>query len=109
MPSTTIARGNVLSQTFIGPSLTPVAVAAYTTASQTFNIAGLLTTDIVQYVGLQGAQTAGVTGAECDVLTPGVLTVQFLNSTAASVTPTAGIYVFSVTRAESLPLPLTAV
>ena len=109
MPSTTISRGNVLSQTYIGPSLTPVAVAAYTTAAQTFNIAGLQTTDIVQYVGLSGAQTAGVTGAECDVLSPGVLTVQFLNSTAASITPAAGIYVFSVTKVENLPLPTTAV
>jgi hypothetical protein len=109
MSSTTISRGNVLSQTFIGPSLTPVAVAAYTTAAQTFNIPGLQTTDIVQYVGLQGAQTAGVTGAECDVLTPGVLTVAFLNSTAASVTPAAGIYVFSVTTCENFPLPTNAV
>jgi hypothetical protein len=109
MSSTTISRGNVLSQTYIGPSLTPVAVAAYTTATQTFKIAGLQTTDIVQYVGLQGAQTAGVTGAECDVLTAGVLTVAFINSTAASVTPAAGVYVFSVTQVENLPLPVTAV
>ena len=109
MPSTTLARGNVLSQTYIGPSLTPVSVAAYTTAAQTFNIPGLQTTDIVQYVGLQGAQTAGVTGAECDVLTPGVLTVAFLNSTSGALVPAAGIYIFAVTRAETLPLPTTAV
>jgi hypothetical protein len=108
MPSTTIARGNVLSQTYIGPSLTPVSVASYTTASQTFNIAGLQTTDIVEYVGLQGAQTAGLTGAECDVLTTGVLTVAFLNTTAGALTPAAGIYVFSVTRTDG-SLPATAV
>jgi len=109
MPSTTISRGNVLSQTYIGPSLTPVSVASYTTAAQTFNIAGLLTTDIVQYVGLAGAQTAGVTGAECDVLTNGVLTVAFLNSTSGAVTPAPGTYVFCITRCENLPLPTTAV
>jgi len=109
MPSTTLSRGNVLTQIYIGPSLTPVSVAAYTTAAQTFNIAGLQTTDIVQYVGLAGAQTAGVTGAECDVLTPGVLTVAFINSTAGALVPAAGIYVFCVTRAENLPLPTTAV
>ena len=109
MPSTTLSRGNVLSQIYIAPSITPVAVASYTTAAQTFNIAGLQTTDIVQYVGLQGAQTAGVTGAECDVLTAGVLTVAFINSTAGSVTPAAGLYVFCVTRCENLPLPTTAV
>ena len=108
MPSTTISRGNVLSQTYIAPYLTPVSVAAYTTAAQTFNIAGLQTTDIVQYVGLSGAQTAGVTGAECDVFTNGVLTVAFLNSTAAGVVPAAGNYVFCITRCENLPLPTTA-
>ena len=52
MPSTTLSRGNVLSQIYIAPSITPVAVASYTTAAQTFNIAGLQTTDIVQYVGI---------------------------------------------------------
>ena len=109
MPSTTLSRGNVLTQIYIGPTLTPASVASYTTAAQNFNIAGLQTTDIVQYVGLAGAQTAGVTGAECDVLTPGVLTVAFLNSTAAPVTPASGIYVFCVTRCENLPLPTTAV
>jgi len=109
MPSTTISRGNVLSQSYIGPYLTPVSVASYTTAAQTFNIPGLQTTDIVQYVGLAGAQTAGVTGAECDVLTNNVLTVAFINSTAGAVTPTAGTYVFCVTRCENLPLPTTAV
>jgi len=108
MPSTTITRGNVLSTTFIGPSLTPVAVASYTSAAQNFNIAGLQTTDQVIAVGLNGNQTAGIIIAECDVLTAGVLTVQFANTTNASVTPAAGTYVFAVTRTDG-PLPLNMV
>ena len=108
MSSTTITRGNSHETFYMGPSLTPVAVASYTSASQTFNIAGLLTSDIVQAVGLKGAQTAGIIIAECDVLTAGVLTMQFANTTSGSVTPAAGTYVFQVTRVEG-PLPTNAV
>ena len=108
MSSTTVTRGNSHETFYMGPSLTPVSVASYTSASQTFNIAGLLTSDIVQAIGLQGAQTAGIIIAECDVLNPNVLTVQFANTTSGSVTPAAGTYVFQVTRVEG-SLPLNAV
>jgi hypothetical protein len=108
MSSTTVTRGNSHETFYIGPSLTPVSVASYTSAAQTFNIAGFQTSDIVQAVGLQGAQTAGIIIAECDVLTAGALTVQFANTTSGAVVPAAGIYVFQVTRVEG-PLPTTAV
>jgi hypothetical protein len=104
MPMTTVARGNNLSVTNIAISITPVAVATITTATQTFNVSGLLTTDIIAAVGYVGTQIAGVFIVECDCLTNGVLTVQFGNVTAASVTPTAGTYIFSVYRADG-PLP----
>ena len=108
MSSTTVTRGNSHETFYIGPSLTPVSVASYTSAAQTFNIAGLLTSDIVQAVGLQGAQTAGIIIAECDVLNPNVLTMQFANTTSGAVVPAAGTYVFQITRVEG-PLPTTAV
>ena len=108
MSSTTITRGNSLETFYIGPSLTPVAVASYTTATQTFNIPGLRTTDIILAIGAQGNQTAGIITAECDCYTDGVLSFQFANTTAASVTPYAGTYVFQITRSEG-PLPSTAV
>jgi len=104
MPMTTVARGNNLSVTNIAISITPVAVATITTAAQTFNVSGLLTTDIITPVGYSGTQIAGVFIVECDCLTNGVLTVQFGNVTAASVTPTAGTYIFQVYRADG-PLP----
>lgn len=108
MPSTTIARGNSLSTFYIAPSITPAAVATVTTAAQTFNVAGLQTTDIVQVIGYQGSQTAGIIIAQADCLTAGVLTIQFGNVTAGSVTPAAGVYVIQIVRAEG-PLPVTAV
>lgn len=108
MSSTTITRGNSHETFYIGPSLTPVSVASYTSVSQTFNIAGLQTTDIVQAVGLQGAQTAGIIIAECDVITAGVLTMQIANTTAGAVVPASGTYVFQITRVEG-PLPINAV
>lgn len=104
MPSTTISRGNLLSTTVIGPSLTPVATASYTSAVQTFNIPGLLTTDVIQSVGAVGTQTAGIVSGECDCYTNDVLSVQFLNVTAASATPIAGTYYFMVSRLEG-PAP----
>jgi len=108
MSSTTVTRGNSHETFYIGPSLTPVSVASYTSALQTFTIAGFQTSDIVSVVGLQGAQTAGIIIGECDVLTAGILTVQFANTTAGAVTPAAGTYVFQVTRVEG-PLPTNAV
>jgi len=104
MPSTTINRGNVLSTTIITPSITPVAVASYTSAGQTFNIPGLLTTDLVQAIGANGVQTTGIVIGECDCFANNVLTVQFLNVTNASATPIAGNYSFMVSRLEG-PAP----
>ena len=109
MPSTTLARGNAISTFYIGPSITPAAVAANTTAAQTFNLPGLQTTDIIVSQGYIANQTVGIFIAECDCLTAGVLTIQFGNVTAGSVTPAAGIYEFNIARPENLPLPTTAV
>jgi len=108
MPSTTITRGNVLSTTIIGPSLTPAATASYTSAVQTFNIPGLLTTDVIQVVGAVGTQTAGILLGECDCYTNGVLSVQILNVTNASATAASGQYYFMVSRLEG-PAPANMV
>lgn len=108
MSSTTITRGNSHETFYIQPSLTPVSVAANTTAAQTFSVAGLQTTDIVQVIGLNGSQIAGIVVCEADCLTAGVLTIQFGNLTAAGVVPTAGVYTIQVVRLEG-PAPVTAV
>lgn len=104
MSMTTISRGNVLETTYIGITITPASVASFTSATQTFNVSGLLKTDIIAQVGLQAAQTAGILIGECDCLTAGILTVQFLNVTAAAVVPAPGVYIFQVVRSDG-PLP----
>ena len=88
--------------------MTPVSVAANTTATQTFNIPGLQTTDIITIIGLNGSQIAGIVIAEADCLTAGVLTIQFGNCTAAGVVPSAGVYSIQIVRSDG-PLPVTAV
>lgn len=108
MPSTTLARGNISVSVIIGPTLTPVAVAANTTAGQNFTIAGLQLLDVVG-VNLNGAQTAGVGIANAYVSAVNTLTVLFSNGTAGSLTPVSGVYLITVDRAESLPLPVSAV
>ena len=108
MPSTTIARGNALSTFYIAPTLTPAAVTTLSSAAQTFNMPGLLTTDIVTVIGLNGSQITGIIIAEADCLTAGVMSVQFANITAGTVTPTAGVYTIQVVRSDG-PLPVTAV
>ena len=108
MPSTTIARGNSLKTFYIAPSLTPVAVLTAVSPAQTFNVPGLLTTDIIIVIGLNGSQVSGIVTAEADCLTAGVLSIQFANITAGTLTPTAGVYTLQIVRAEGA-LPVTAV
>jgi hypothetical protein len=107
MSSTTVTRGNVRETFIIGPTLAPAAVSAYTSAVQTFNVPGLLTTDLVQTIGAVGVQTAGILPGESDCYTNGVLSIQFLNVTNASATPAQGVYAISVTRVEG-PIPANA-
>ena len=107
MSSTTVTRGNSHETFYIAPSITPTAVSAASTSNQTFNVPGLLTTDIIIAQGYISNQTSGVFIVESDCLTNGVLTVQFGNFTAASVTPAAGVYEFQIVRLEG-PAPVNA-
>ena len=107
MSSTTIARGNALSVSYLSVPLVPTAVAT-SGGTQTYALPGLQTTDIVQVIGVIGSQTSGVTAAEADCLTAGVLSVQWLNATGASATPATGNYAIQVIRPEG-SLPATAV
>ena len=108
MSSTTVTRGNSHETFYIAPTLTPSAVSAQTTSNQTFNVPGLQTTDIIVPQGYIANQTSGVFIVEADCLTAGVLTVQFGNFTAGSVTPAAGQYDFQIVRTEG-PTPPNAV
>lgn len=107
MPSTTLGRGNILYDFLIGPTLTPVAVAGNTTAEQSFTIIGLQVGDFAD-INCMAAQTAGLGIVNVRVSATNTLTVQFSNSTAGSLTPTAGQYNINITRPENLPLPTNA-
>jgi hypothetical protein len=108
MSSTTVTRGNSHETFYIQPTLTPTAVTTLSSAAQTFSVPGLQTTDIVQVIGLNGSQITGIVIAEADCLTVNVLSIQFANITAGTVTPTAGVYTIEVIRLEG-PAPATAV
>ena len=108
MSSTTVTRGNSHETFYIQPTLTPVSVAANTTATQTFSVPGLQTTDLITVIGLNGSQIAGIVICEADCLTANVLSIQFGNLTGAGVIPTTGVYSLQITRLEG-PAPTTAV
>lgn len=107
MPATMIARGNMVYDYLVGPSLTPIAVAGATAAEQSFTVLGLLVGDFVE-VNFNGAQTAGIGIGNTRVSAVNTLTVEFTNSTAGSLTPAAGTYLVNVMRPENITLPTNA-
>ena len=107
MPGTLASGGNILYAWLIGPVLTPVSVAANTTAEQVFNIPGLQANDNVSGY-LLAIQTSGIGISNMRVSAPNQLQIGFSNSTAGSLTPASGIYQICICRPETLPLPMTA-
>lgn len=71
-------------------TLTPVAVAADTSAEQTFTVTGLVTGQTVVVNG--PAPTAGTGIVNARVSAANTLALTFANFTAASLTPTSGTY-----------------
>lgn len=100
MPSSTIARGNVLYSTLLQSALTPASVAANTTAEQTFTVKGLLPTDFVMVCKPTAQAGLGIVGVR--VSAADTLAITFSNNTAAPIVPTAGqIYKIYVHRPEN--------
>ena len=104
MPGSTIPRGNISYDFIVAPSITPVAVATVTCAEQNFTVQGLQVGDSVA-LSSNTAQTAGVGIVGARVSAANTLTVAFVNPTAGSVTPVAGIYTINVSRPENSPVP----
>lgn len=107
MPSSTLARGNILYDFLIGPTLTPVSVAGATAAEQSFTVLGLQVGDVLD-VTFNGAQTGGIGIGNARVATNNSLSITFTNSTAGALTPASGQYVITISRPEFLPLPTNA-
>lgn len=69
------------------PALSPAAVAANTTAEQTFTVTGLDVTDTVSVNKPTAQAGLGIVGAR--VSAANTLAITFSNNTAAAITPTA--------------------
>ena len=108
MLGSTLARGNILYDSMLQVTLTPVSVAASTAAEQSFTILGLQINDFLD-VNCNAAQTAGIGIGNARVSALNTMTLEFSNSTAGALTPTSGLYNINVTRAEVQPMPTNAV
>ena len=107
MPGTLSSGGNIVYAWLIMPTLTPVAVAANTTAEQSFIVPGLQLTDNVNAYSYV-PQTAGIGISNVRVSAANSLQIGFSNSTAGSLIPAAGQYYICICRPLDWPLPTTA-
>jgi hypothetical protein len=106
MPSSTLSRGNILNEVLLSVTLTPTSVAANTTATQTFALPGILTTDYLSAIApLTSAQIANILVVGAFVSAANVVAIQFMNTSAAAVTPVSGGYGINVIRPENVPVP----
>lgn len=108
--STLLPRGNINRLFALAPTLTPVAVATITTAEQTFTVPGLAVGDVVVCVQRPNNTPAGVGITNTRVSAANTLALTFVNPTAGSVTPGAGVYSIVVARPETpgaLPTVMT--
>lgn len=105
MPSSDIARGNLLYDTMLGVTLSPVSVAANTSAEQTFTIRGLLPSDFVLVQKPTAQAGLGIVGARVSAVD--TLAITFMNDTGAPIVPTAAqLYLLRVTRLSNPAQPL---
>lgn len=83
--STKITRMYVIKQ-----SLTPAAVGANTTAEQTFTVTGVVVGDSLD-INKASHQT-GLSIGNVRVSAANQIAIQYVNTTAGSITPTAEVY-----------------
>lgn len=84
--STKITRMYVIKQT-----LTPAAVGANTTAEQTFTVNGLAVGDSIDIN--KASHQAGLSIGNVRVSAANTLAIQYVNTTAGSITPTSEQYI----------------
>lgn len=104
-PVPCMSIGNLQKQAIIATgTITPVAVAANTTAQQSFTSSGLgvLPGDFLTLLASPGAFQAGliVAAVAADPAINDKITVTFGNLTASPITPNAGSYTFEVSRPQ---------
>jgi hypothetical protein len=90
-PSPTAAEGSI-----VVTSLTPVAVAATTVASQTLTIPGVVVGDSIHCIQNPITNACGI--QDVVATAANTVSVRFINPTGGSLTPTAGVYRFLVIK-----------
>jgi hypothetical protein len=97
----TIARGNIPGNWVLASSLSPASVGVTTAAEQTFTVTGLHLGDFVS-VNKPTTQP-GLAIGNARVSAKDTLAINFVNVTAATITPTAAeVYTVYVARPENL-------
>lgn len=100
-PSPQSSIGNIQKVGVFSITLSPVSVANATSAEQTFDASaiGLLTTDVVLVQKPTAQAGLGIVGSR--VSATNVLAVTFMNTTSATITPTASqAYLVTVLRPQ---------
>lgn len=97
MPSNEVVRGNIQYSMILNVTLSPASVANATAAEQTFTVQGLQVGDFVNVA--KPTTQAGLGIVNSRVSAANTLAVTFMNTTAATITPTASeIYQIAVDR-----------
>jgi hypothetical protein len=92
--------GNLVKQSVISVTLSPVAIVLNTTAEQTFTVNGLLPGDFVSCNKPTSQAGLGIVG--CRVSAANTFAITFSNNTGSSITPTAAqVYKILVSRPDS--------
>ena len=92
--------GNLVKQSVISVTLSPVAIVLNTTAEQTFTVNGLLPGDFVSCNKPTAQAGLGIVG--CRVSAANTFAITFSNNTGSSITPTAAqTYLVLVSRPDS--------
>lgn len=100
---TMIPYGNVRAMGLAALTLSPVAVAAATTAEQLFTLSGVLPGDFIEVN--KPTNQAGLGIANARVSAKDQIAVSFFNTTAGSITPTpAQVYQVIVFRPDGTPI-----
>ncbi len=94
-----IINGNVYGLFLVRATITPASVGAATSAEQTFSLPNVKVNDLVFINPPSTTAGTGVSGAR--ITQADTVGITFSNSTAGSLTPAAGEYLFFIIRPES--------
>lgn len=99
-----LPRGNIAVAMILSSTLSPASVANATSAEQTFTVNGLLIGDVVSVTKPTTQGGLGIVNSR--VSAANTLALTFMNTTAATITPTAAeAYTIELNRPTNLTLP----